>query len=142
MDVMVMDFSTRYGSLDHVAKRSLEKDAAPVYSCMLAQEFPVNNGRPAWHCADVPFFMHTAMQFPINHFEGAEKLMEEMCGAFVAFARTGNPNREGLPEWPAFDAKSRPTMVYTTDGSRTRYDFDTDILEDLKKFDKPLIYPD
>lgn len=142
LDVLVMDFSTRYGSLDHVAKRSLGKDAAPVYSCMLAQEFPVNNGRPAWHCADVPFFMHTAMQFPINNFEGAEKLMEEMCGAFVAFARTGDPNREGLPQWPAFDTETKPTMVFTTDGSGARYDFDTDILEDLKKFDKPFIYPD
>ena len=142
LDVMVMDFSTRYGSLDHVAKRSLVKGASPVYSCMLAQDFPVNGGMPAWHCSDIPFFMHSAMQFPVNNFEGAEKLTEEMAGAFVAFARTGDPNHAGLAEWPAFDAETRPTMVFTTDGSRTRYDFDTDILEDLKKYDKPFRYPD
>lgn len=142
LDVLAMDFSTRYGSLDHVIKRSLVKGSAPVYSCMLAQDFPVNGGKPAWHCADVPFFMHTAMQFPINNFEGAEKLLEEMAGAIVAFARTGNPNHENMAEWPAFDAETKPTMVFTTDGSKTRYDFDTDVLEDLKKFDKPFIYPD
>ena len=64
LDVLVMDYSTRYGSLDHVAQRSLPEGAAPVYSCMLSQEFPVNNGRPAWHCADVPLFLHSAMQLP------------------------------------------------------------------------------
>ncbi|MCQ2530016.1 MAG: carboxylesterase family protein [Lachnospiraceae bacterium] len=142
LDVLAMDFSTRYGSLDHVAKRSLVKGAAPIYIGMLAQEFPVKGGKLAWHCADMPFFMHTAMQFPVNQFDGAEKLQEEMAGALVAFAKTGDPNHEGMEEWPAFDVETKPTIVFTTDGSRTRYAFDEEVLEDLKKFDRPFVYPD
>jgi para-nitrobenzyl esterase len=38
-----------------------------------------------------------------------------MMAAFVAFARHGDPNHEGLPEWPAYDAARRATMVF---GSR------------------------
>ena len=30
--------------------------------------------------------------------------------AWVAFAHTGNPNTEGLPDWPPYDVKGRATM--------------------------------
>ena len=39
-------------------------------------------------------------------------LAETMAAAWVAFARTGNPNRAGLPDWPAFDTTRRSTMVF------------------------------
>jgi para-nitrobenzyl esterase len=32
--------------------------------------------------------------------------------AWIAFARTGDPNTPKLPRWPAFDADERPTMVF------------------------------
>jgi len=32
--------------------------------------------------------------------------------AWVAFARTGNPNTPKLPHWPPFDPDQRPTMVF------------------------------
>ena len=30
----------------------------------------------------------------------------------VAFARRGNPNHRGIPQWPAFDGTRRGTMVF------------------------------
>jgi para-nitrobenzyl esterase len=30
----------------------------------------------------------------------------------VAFARTGNPNHNGLPPWPAYNADARATMIF------------------------------
>jgi para-nitrobenzyl esterase len=34
-----------------------------------------------------------------------------MSGAWAAFARSGNPNHKGLPNWPAFTTARRATML-------------------------------
>jgi len=41
-----------------------------------------------------------------------QALADQMSAAWVAFARTGNPNHKRLPHWDAFDAQRRPTMVF------------------------------
>jgi para-nitrobenzyl esterase len=38
-----------------------------------------------------------------------------MSAAWIAFARTGNPNTDGLPVWPAYDLENRTTMVFNID---------------------------
>jgi para-nitrobenzyl esterase len=35
-----------------------------------------------------------------------------MSAAFAAFARTGNPNHKDMPMWPAFNARTYPTMIF------------------------------
>jgi len=35
--------------------------------------------------------------------------------AWIAFARTGNPNHEGLPEWQSYDSEKRATMILGKD---------------------------
>ena len=42
-------------------------------------------------------------------------LMERMMDAWIAFARTGNPNHKGLPEWIPYSAAERPTMIFDND---------------------------
>ena len=42
-------------------------------------------------------------------------LAESMSEAWVSFARTGNPNHKGLPEWRAFDNTRRATMIFDTE---------------------------
>ena len=39
-------------------------------------------------------------------------LAGKMAAAWVSFARNGSPNHAGLPDWPAFDAARRATMVF------------------------------
>jgi para-nitrobenzyl esterase len=41
----------------------------------------------------------------------AQKMADVVSETYIAFARTGNPNNAKVPKWPAFDLKSRPTMV-------------------------------
>lgn len=41
---------------------------------------------------------------------GSEQLAREMSGRWAAFARTGRPEVDGLPEWTPFDNDRRPTM--------------------------------
>jgi para-nitrobenzyl esterase len=38
-------------------------------------------------------------------------LADRMSAAWAAFARTGNPNHKGLPNWPAFNTGQRATMI-------------------------------
>jgi para-nitrobenzyl esterase len=38
-------------------------------------------------------------------------LADKVSDAWIAFARTGNPNTPKLPHWPAFNVKDRATMV-------------------------------
>jgi para-nitrobenzyl esterase len=38
-----------------------------------------------------------------------------LASAFVAFAKTGNPDNEHVPHWPSYDATTRATMIFDTD---------------------------
>jgi para-nitrobenzyl esterase len=38
-----------------------------------------------------------------------------MQDAWIAFARSGRPGHEGLPDWPAYDATRRATLVLGRD---------------------------
>ena len=39
-----------------------------------------------------------------------QPLADRVSGAWLAFARTGNPSHPGIPQWPAYNATERPTM--------------------------------
>ena len=43
--------------------------------------------------------------------EGTRELATNVMDAWVAFARTGVPNHDGLPEWPPYDLNRRATMM-------------------------------
>lgn len=42
------------------------------------------------------------------------ELTEQMMDAWLAFAKTGNPNHSRMPNWPAYDASARATMIFDT----------------------------
>ena len=44
--------------------------------------------------------------------EAPQVLADQMSEAWLAFARTGDPNTAALPDWPAYDASRRATMVF------------------------------
>lgn len=48
---------------------------------------------------------------------GAERypLQEEMAGAWLAFASSGNPNHRGLTTWHHYARTARATMVFDTE---------------------------
>jgi para-nitrobenzyl esterase len=44
-----------------------------------------------------------------------QPLADKMSAAWVAFARSGNPNHRGIPMWAPFDAKQRATMIFNNE---------------------------
>ena len=43
------------------------------------------------------------------------KISEQMMDSWMAFAKTGNPNHDNIPNWPVFNNKDRPTMILGKD---------------------------
>ncbi len=41
----------------------------------------------------------------------ADKLSEKMMNTWISFARSGNPNHPGIPQWPPYKMKNRSTML-------------------------------
>ena len=91
------------------------KQQAPVYCYQFAWQTPVLDGRPmAFHCSELPFAFDNAdlCEHMTGGGEAAHALATRVSQAWVNFARNGNPNHSGLPEWKRFDAQSKTTMVF------------------------------
>ncbi len=134
--LLSMDAIFREPTLEYLKAKS-EVASAPVYSYMFSLDFEYDGGKPAWHCSDIPFAFHNASMIPICNIEGvSERLEEQVCGAYVNFAKTGDPNHPSLPEWPKFSPENKATMVFDRK-SEVREDYERELLELLKKSAPP-----
>lgn len=75
---------------------------------------PSGNALGACHGMELPFmFNNIALQREMTGgTPEAYRLSDLMSSAWIAFIRTGNPNVEGLPEWPKYTAENGNTMVF------------------------------
>lgn len=107
----LMDDQFRTPTLDILNARSSDPEAAPIYSFMLAYDFPLNGGFPAWHCAEIPMIFGTTDRIPVMHCEGALELSRKVQAAWASFAHTGVPQCDALPEWKPFTQGAKETMM-------------------------------
>ena len=87
----------------------------PAYLYWFTWKTPVLDGRPrSIHCIDLPFcFDNTDRSENLTGGgTGPRVLAANVSEAWIRFARSGNPNHAGIPNWPAFSAKSCPTMIF------------------------------
>lgn len=111
-DVFFLDTKFRSGALGFTKLRAGFTDA-PCYNYMFALEGPFKGGTVAWHNAEEPYVFRNAAYTEASYTPGvSEKLESIMSDAWLNFARTGNPNHEGMPEWPPVQADSVPTMLF------------------------------
>jgi para-nitrobenzyl esterase len=98
-----------------LAKRKAAQKAAPAYLYRFDWETPEGGGHMrAPHTAEIAFaFNNIATAGPlISKRQDAHALAAKVSGAWVAFARTGDPNISSLPKWPAYSAETRDTMLF------------------------------
>ncbi len=56
---------------------------------------------------------HNACYLEASYIPGvSEELQDAMTGAWVAFAKTGDPNHPGMPLWPPCTEKDIPCMQF------------------------------
>jgi para-nitrobenzyl esterase len=104
----------RGAAIDQCTRKAAQK-GAPAYLYWFTWQTPVLDGRPhAFHCAELPFVFNNAERCETMTGGGPQaiELAHKMSDAWVRFARTGNPNGPGLPNWPAFNPERQPTMIF------------------------------
>lgn len=97
------------------ATRKAALGAAPAFSYIYSWRTPSLDRRPgSFHAAEISFVFDNAEI--CDHYSAGDPsafvLSKQMSTAWVTFARTGDPNHGGLPNWPAYTADTRGTMYF------------------------------
>ena len=114
--VEVLSFISAQNPIAYLqAIRKSVQNSTPVYQYQFAWHTPVLDSRPrSFHCSEIPFAFGNTDR--CENYTGASdearKLGDKMAKAWISFARYGNPNHKGLPEWPAFNEKNGAIMVF------------------------------
>ena len=96
------------------AERKAAQEGAPAWLYLFNWDTPVDGGR--WrspHALEIGFvFDNVANSESIAGVgEEQQRVADIMADTWIQFARTGNPNHAGLPEWPPYDLEDRAVMV-------------------------------
>lgn len=124
IDAIGSDLQFRIASTKFAASQTPHN---PAWLYLFTHVSPARRGAlGACHALEMPFvFGTTKIEGQVN-FAGAgpevERLEGEIMDAWIAFARTGNPNHRGLQAWPAYDAATRDTMVFDTAAATVQSD--------------------
>ena len=91
--------------------RAAQGSPAYVYQLDWASRMP--NGRTgAFHTSDIPLMLdNVGAEGSGAAGVDAQAMSDRMSDALLAFARTGDPNHAGLPEWTPYSLEQRETMV-------------------------------
>jgi para-nitrobenzyl esterase len=112
--IIASDATFRAGVLTEADRKAAQGKAA-VYQYYFTWRSPVREGKlRAFHTLEIPFVFDNvdAATSMVGSAPDRYALADKMSSAWVAFARTGNPNHRGLPHWAPFDTKQRVMMVF------------------------------
>jgi para-nitrobenzyl esterase len=69
------------------------------------------------HATDVPYVMNTvAIKYKDQLTAKDAAIAEQINSYWANFAKTGNPNRPGLPSWPAYESDKDRIMDFAASG--------------------------
>ena len=134
-DLIDVDFQFRPNAVKQATMKAAQ-GGAPVYMYLFAWESPVMDGiLRSTHCMEIPFVFDNALRHASMTGGGrdAQTLAKKMSRAWINFARTGNPNAEGLPQWPEYKPEEGATMVFDNT-CEVKYNHDKPLLEFMEEF--------
>lgn len=119
-DLLSIDRVFRPYTIRTADARALET-SAPVYVYFLAWKSAVDNAsKGSFHGLDIPLaFYNVDLRADwTGNTEEAWRLSEKMSAAWINFAKSGNPNVEGvLPAWEPYTAANGVTMYFDNECS-------------------------
>ncbi len=116
LDAIDTDLRFRVGAM-RLAEAQVQHQP-DTYLYLFTYASPARRGAlGSCHALEMPFVFGTTKTAPTqDRFAGTgpdvDRLSEAMMDAWIAFARTGRPAHEGIGEWPAYNAATRPTMIF------------------------------
>lgn len=135
LDLVDTDFIFRPSTLEQGRLKAVQQ-GAPVYMYMFAWESPVMDGMlRSTHCMEIPFVFNNVVRHASMTGGDAEAcaLGEKMSSAWLNFARTGNPNAEGLPQWDTF-TKENGALMYFDNQCEMKYNHDKELIDIIRTF--------
>ena len=112
--LILSDWPTRLFSI-RIADAKVRQGVAPVFVYRMDWKTLERDGLlMSPHAIDIPFVLDTTDAEPgvVSQSDERRHMADQMSEAWIAFARTGNPQHPGIPKWPRYDSGSRPTMLF------------------------------
>ena len=139
VDLLTLDGMFRRPTKEVIQAKAACADS-PTYAYLFNFEFPVEGGKLAWHCSDIPFFFHNIDLVPSANVPGiSDKLQEQLFKAVMNFAKTGDPNHAEIPFWPASKPGDEATMLFDRTCT-VRHNHDDELLKLQKKAAPPFVF--
>lgn len=89
-----------------ITAHKADQGGAPVYSYIFSWG-------TSYHTAEIPFVFDNTDKVTVSgDADEAQALSEVMSQAWINFAKTGNPNGEGVPAWEPYTREGGATMIF------------------------------
>ena len=98
-----------------LAERKVKQGRAPLFMYLVTYEVPANDGAlRASHGEDMALVFDNVAGATGLHGTGPrpQQMADMMSRAWVAFARTGNPDHSAIPHWPVYTLEKRETLLF------------------------------
>ncbi len=133
VDEVIAAYEASGASSELDLRNALETDRNFRIPAIRLAEAQVANGAPTWmyrfdwktpafggrmgacHALEIPFVFDNLDAPGVDVFTGGaapQPLASKMHAAWVAFAKSGDPNSADLPEWPGYEPDRRATMLF------------------------------
>jgi len=114
LDAFLTDFEFHISAIRTAEAQSVQNPNTFMYLFTWPSSF-MDGMFGSFHTLEIPF-VFGMLDDPFwkilsETSEEAEKLSEKIMDSWIAFARTGNPSHNGIPEWPKYNVEKRSTMM-------------------------------
>ena len=114
LDAFLTDFEFHISAIRTAEAQSMQNPNTFMYLFTWPSSF-MDGIFGSFHTLELPFVFGMLddpfWSILLETSEEAKKFSEKMMDSWIAFARTGNPSHNGIPEWPQYDTEKRSTMI-------------------------------